>query len=73
MTDAPETKQTSTNRKVIHATCTTHGGGAGFTNLVVSKRDGSIELDPHVTGQCVITLDEDGARVLFGALGEWLG
>jgi hypothetical protein len=58
---------------VIHATCTTHGGGIGFTNLVVSKREGSIELDPHVTGQCVITLDEDGAIALRDALTPWLG
>jgi hypothetical protein len=33
---------------VIHATCTTHGAGIGFTNVVISKRDGAIELDPHV-------------------------
>jgi hypothetical protein len=61
------------NRRVIHATCSTHGGGTGFTNLVVSKRDGQIELDPHATGQCVLTLAEDGARELREALGEWLG
>jgi hypothetical protein len=41
--------------------------------LVATKREGSIELDPHVTGQCVLTLDEDGARRLHQALGEWLG
>jgi hypothetical protein len=40
---------------------------------VVSKGDGSIELDPGVTGQCVPALDEPGALVLFEALGEWLG
>jgi hypothetical protein len=61
------------NRRVIHATCSTHGGGTGFTNLVVTKRDGRIELDPHVTGQCLLTLDEDAARVLHEALGQWLG
>jgi hypothetical protein len=36
------------SRKVIHATCTRHGGARGFTNLAVSKRDGVIELDLHV-------------------------
>jgi hypothetical protein len=61
------------NRKVIHTTCSLHRGPVGFANLVVSKRGGRIEFDPHVTGSCVITLDEDGARVLFEALGEWLG
>jgi hypothetical protein len=61
------------NRRVIHATCTTHGGGAGFTNLVATKRDGYVELDPHVTGQCVLTLAEDEAIALRDALTEWLG
>jgi hypothetical protein len=64
----------SRNRRAIHATCRTHGDCIGFTNLVVTKHDdGVIELDPHVTGQCVITLAEDAARVLHEALGEWLG
>ena len=40
---------------------------------MVSKRGGAIELDPHVTGQCLIILDEKGATELFDALGEWLG
>jgi hypothetical protein len=35
--------------------------------------EGKLELDPHVDRGCVITLDEDGARVLFEALQEWLG
>jgi transcriptional regulator with XRE-family HTH domain len=60
-------------RRVIPATCRTHGGCIEFTNLVVSKRDGAIELDPHVTGQCVLTLAEDGAIALRDALTEWLG
>lgn len=61
------------NRRVIDATCSTHGGCIGFTNLVCTKRDGLIELDPHVTGQCVILLDEKAATELFDALGAWLG
>ena len=61
------------NRRVIHATCSRHGGPLGFTNLVVSKRDGRIELDPHADGSCVLTLDEDAATQLRDALGEWLG
>jgi hypothetical protein len=28
----------------------------------------AIELDPHVTGQCLLTLDEDAARVLHETL-----
>ena len=61
------------NRFVINASCTQHGGSRGFTNLVVTKCDGDIELDPHVTGGCVILLDEEGARTLSEALQEWLG
>lgn len=61
------------NRRVIDASCTQHGGSRGFTNLVVTKCDGDIELDPHAVGGCVILLDESGARVLSEALQEWLG
>jgi hypothetical protein len=45
----------------------------GFTNVVVTKRGGAIELDPHVTGQCVLTLAEDQAIALRDALTAWLG
>jgi hypothetical protein len=58
----PESKQQPRrNRRVIHATCSRHGGGTGFTNLVATKRDGSIELDPHADGSCLLTLDEEAA------------
>lgn len=73
MTDVPEIDRPGRNRRVIHAHCTQHGGTPGFTNLAVRKLNGSIELDPHVTGSCVITLDEPGATVLRDALTEWLG
>ncbi len=65
--------QPTGNRRVIHASCSVHGGCRGFTNLAVSKLDGEIMLDPHVTGACVITLDESGATVLRDLLTEWLG
>jgi hypothetical protein len=61
------------NRKVIHATCLVHGGCIGFTNLVVTKRDGTLVLDPHATGQCLLTLDKDAARELYETLGQWFG
>jgi hypothetical protein len=64
---------TSGNRRVISATCTKHAGARGFTNHVVTRRDGDIELDPHATGACVVRLDEDGARDLCETLTEWLG
>jgi hypothetical protein len=38
-----------TNRRVINVSCTQHGGSRGFTNLVIRKRDGDIELDPHAS------------------------
>jgi hypothetical protein len=71
--DEPDTSPKRAHRRVIHATCQTHGGGVGFTNVVVSKLDGGIELDPHATGQCVLTLAEDAAIELRDALTEWLG
>jgi hypothetical protein len=44
------------------------------TNLVVSvTRDGTIVLDPQLTGSCVIFLDEEGATTLCDLLTEWLG
>ncbi|MDQ3763708.1 MAG: hypothetical protein M3460_19445 [Actinomycetota bacterium] len=64
--------QSTGNRRVIHASCSVHGGARGFTNLVVHKRDGQIVLDPHATGACVLGLDEDGATVLRDTLTEWL-
>jgi hypothetical protein len=72
-TGAPPTQGAGTNRKVIHASCTVHRGPAGFANLVVSKRNGQIELDSHVDGSCVLTLAEDAAIALRDALTQWLG
>lgn len=52
----------------------------GFVNLAIRKVvtpspsvSDFIELDPHVTGTCVIRLDEAAATQLFDLLGEWLG
>ena len=61
------------NRKLIDIYCSVHGGAHGFTNLVCTKRDNVIELDPHVTGQCVLVFDKKAATELFDVLGEWLG
>ncbi|MGH3846877.1 MAG: hypothetical protein ACRDS0_36460 [Pseudonocardiaceae bacterium] len=62
------------NRRVIPASCTCAGIARGFTNLVIRRLpNGHIELDPHVTGTCVLTLDEDSSRGLHEALGDWLG
>jgi hypothetical protein len=60
-------------RKAIPATCGLHRGPVGFANLMVSMQGGSLVFDPHVTGACVITLDEDGAKKLRSLLMEWLG
>ncbi|MGH3426921.1 MAG: hypothetical protein ACRDRI_08885 [Pseudonocardiaceae bacterium] len=54
-------------------TCAPHRGPVVFTTLVVSKRDGQVDLDPHAAGACTIMIDEDGARVLRDALVEWFG
>jgi hypothetical protein len=55
------------------ASCSVHRGPAGFCNLVASKGVETIELDPHVDGCCLLTLDEDAATELRDALTEWLG
>jgi hypothetical protein len=60
------------NSRAIAVTCVQHGA-AGSTNLIVSKRNGDIVLDPHVAGSCVLTLDKAAAITLFDLLGEWLG
>jgi hypothetical protein len=61
------------NRKAIPVTCALHRGPRGFANLVVErKHDGDIVLDPHVTGACVIILEEDAATALFEVLRTWL-
>jgi hypothetical protein len=61
------------NRRVLPVSCSCAGVANGFTNLVVTKRGAVIELDPHATGQCVLTLDEDAGRILFDALADWFG
>jgi hypothetical protein len=69
----PETQRAGNNRKVIHATCALHRGSVGFANVVMSKRDGTIVFDPHVTGACVLMLAADEAIALRDALTQWLG
>lgn len=58
-------------RRVIMTTCQAHGS-AGFTNLVVTKEDGAIVLNPHAGNCCLLRLDEQAATALHGTLGEWL-
>jgi hypothetical protein len=58
---------------VIPASCALHRGPARFTNLVVRQRDQEIQLDPHATGACLLTLDEKAATALRDVLIEWLG
>lgn len=65
--------EAAASRKVIHATCSVHGGPAGFANVVIRKLDGEIELDPHATGACVLRFAEDEAAALAGTILEWLG
>ncbi len=62
----------SSHRRVIMTTCQAHGA-AGFTNLLVTREDGLIVLNPHLANCCVLRLDEQAARTLHGIFGEWLG
>jgi hypothetical protein len=62
------------NRVTVHASCDTCGGARGFTNLLVTKLpDGRIQFDPHATGVCTVTVEEDAARMVMDALARWLG
>ncbi|MGH3770464.1 MAG: hypothetical protein ACRDRW_03545 [Pseudonocardiaceae bacterium] len=61
------------NSRTIPSTCQTHRGPTGFCNLQLRKVDGTIVLDPHVAGCCVIVLDEDEATAVRNTLTEWLG
>lgn len=63
----------SSHRRLIPATCRTHGGARGYCNLRLTREDGSVLLDPHVTGACVIELDETAVAQILDILGEWLG
>ena len=62
------------NRVTVHASCHTCGGPWGFTNLLVTKLpDGRIQFDPHATGCCTVTIEDDAARTVLNALAKWLG
>jgi hypothetical protein len=60
-------------RKGIPTTCGLHRGPIGFANLMISKQGESFVLDPHVTGECLITLNENSAKELRDIVTEWLG
>jgi hypothetical protein len=62
---------TDRNQMTLPATCNLHGI-AGFTNLRVRLRPRGLEIDPHVTGACVLTLSLVDAAVLHSRLAEWL-
>lgn len=59
------------NRRLLHVTCAIHGA-RGFCDLVVTKINGEIALNPHVDNSCVLILDEVAAITLHQALREWL-
>lgn len=63
----------STTHRTIGATCQAHRGCKGFCNLRLTKLGGEILFDPHVTGGCVISLDEIEAKAVRDTLAEWLG
>ncbi|MGH3807901.1 MAG: hypothetical protein ACRDRU_15010 [Pseudonocardiaceae bacterium] len=73
MAHQPTAGASRANRRAIPVTCTLHQGPRNFANLVVEKQGGKIVFDPHVTGACVIILEEDAATALFEALRTWLG
>ncbi|MGH3719510.1 MAG: hypothetical protein ACRDRI_11875 [Pseudonocardiaceae bacterium] len=72
MTDVPLPRWSGPNRRVIPAAGAPRRGSVGFTILVARKRDGQVGLDPHAVGARKVTLNQEGARVLRGALTGWL-
>ncbi|HEX5349771.1 MAG TPA: hypothetical protein VFW64_22190 [Pseudonocardiaceae bacterium] len=60
------------HRRVVMTTCQAHTA-TGFTNLLVTKEDGIIVLNPHLANCCVLRLDEQAATALLDILAEWLG
>lgn len=63
---------TEYGRKEIPATCRLEAGPVEFSNLTVSKHNGTIVFDPHVPGACVISLDKEGTTRLRDLLTAWL-
>lgn len=59
------------HRRVVMTTCQAHGA-AGFTNLLVTRENGIIVLNPHAANCCVLRLDEQAATALHGIITEWL-
>jgi hypothetical protein len=53
-------------------TCQAHVA-AGFTNLLMTRENGIIVLNPHQANCCVLRLDEQAATSPHDILGEWLG
>jgi hypothetical protein len=43
-------------------------GPVEHTNLTMNKRNGTIVLDPQITGSRVISLDEEGHTTLYDLL-----
>ena len=73
MADGANPRARASNRRAVGVACALHKGPRGFANLVLEKQGDEIILDPHVTGECVLILDEVAAAVIRDALIEWLG
>jgi hypothetical protein len=69
---SPTGKGAGSHRRVVMTTCQAHGA-ASFTNLVMTKEEGIIVLNPHAANCCVLRLDEQAATAVHSVLGEWLG
>ena len=72
MTESTENTAQNNHRRVVMTTCQTHGA-RGFTNLLVTKENEIIVLNPHIANCCVLRLDEQAATALLHILREWLG
>ncbi len=73
MVDGVTAMESRENRRAIPVRCLAHGGSEGLSVLRVERHGEEIVLAPHVSGACVIILDEAAAATLFDVLGMWLG
>lgn len=71
-TAAPREQRAPQSPRVIMIICQAHGA-AGFTNLLITKENGCIVLNPHLENCCVLRIEEQAARTLHNIFGEWLG
>jgi hypothetical protein len=65
-------RSASASRAVSGERASSNPAPRRFCNIVVTKDEGEIAMDPHVTGTCVLIFNEGEASALRDLLVEWL-